>query len=214
MGALMVEAMGLMGYDAMGLGVRDLEAPWTTVQARFGEADFPILSANVTPGRMLPNVEPFVLRKVGGHTVAIVGVTPPAAGKRLTELHLPPMSPDPISAVKRAVKRASRRADVVVLLSTLKQSSVEALVQEIPGIDAVIGQDRPTSLKPVTVPGVEGEVVLHAAGNRGEYLGLLTLNLDADGEVTGFEGSAIALTDRYVDDPEMVELIREHARNQ
>ena len=209
----MVEAMGLMGYDAMGLGVRDLEAPLKTVQARFGEADFPILSSNITPGRTLPNVQPFVLRKVGGHTVAIVGVTPNTVGGRLAELGLAPPAPDPIAAVERVVRQASRRADVVVLLSTLKQSSAEALVQEIPGIDVIIGQDRPTSLKPSTVPGADGDVVLHAAWNRGEYLGFLTLNLDAEGKVTGFDGYGIALTDRYVDDPEMVELVREHARN-
>jgi 2',3'-cyclic-nucleotide 2'-phosphodiesterase (5'-nucleotidase family) len=127
---------------------------------------------------------------------------------------LAPPAPDPIAAVGRAVKRARRRADVIVLLSTLQRSSVEALVQEIPGIDVIIGQDHATSFKPITVPGADGEVVFHAVGNQGEYLGLLTLNLDAEGQVTGFDGYAIALTDRYGDDPAMIELIREHARNQ
>jgi len=213
-GALLVAAMNAMGYDAMALGGYDLRAPLSTLQARYGEAEFSILSANVTPGRTLPNVQPYVLRNVGGHTVAIVGVTSATVEERLAELGLAPLAPDPIAAVERAVRRARRRADLVVLLSTLSRSSAEALVQEVPGIDVIIGEDRPTQFNPITVPGAEGEVVLHSAGDRGEYLGLLTLNLDADGEVTGFEGYAIALTDRYADDPEMIELIREHARNQ
>jgi 2',3'-cyclic-nucleotide 2'-phosphodiesterase (5'-nucleotidase family) len=212
-GALIVAAMNAMGYDAMALGGFDLRAPLTTLQARYGEAEFPILSVNVAPGRTLPNVQPYVLRKVGGHTVAIVGVTPATVGERLAELGLAPLAPDPIAAVERAVRRASRRADLVVLLSTLNRSSAEALAQEVPGIGVIIGEGRPTQFNPLTVPGAEGEVVLHSAGGRGEYLGLLTLNLDAEGEVTGFDGYAIALTDRYRDDPEIVELSREHARN-
>jgi 2',3'-cyclic-nucleotide 2'-phosphodiesterase (5'-nucleotidase family) len=212
-GALIAAAMNLMGYDAMALGARDLEAPLTTVQARFEEAEFPILSTNVTPGRTLPNVQPFVLREAGGHTIAVIGVTPSAAAERLAELGLAPMSPDPIAVVKRAVKRASRRADVIVLLSTLSRDAVEALVLEVPGIDAIIGLDRGAELKPITVPGAEGEVVLHTAWNRGEYLGWLTLNLDAEGQVTGFDGHAIALTDQFVQHPEIVGLIRDYAKN-
>jgi 2',3'-cyclic-nucleotide 2'-phosphodiesterase (5'-nucleotidase family) len=185
----------------------------TVVQERFEEAEFPILSANVTPGRTLPNVQPYVLKKMGGHTVAIVGMTPGEASKRLSELGLAPMSPDPIAALKRAVKQASRRADVVVLLSTLKRSSIETMVQEIPAIDVVIGVDGGMQLQPVALDGAEGKVVLHAAATRGEYLGQLTLQIDAEGQVTDFSGYAIALTDRYGQDPAMVELIREHAAN-
>lgn len=213
LGAVIVDAMNAMEYDAMALGARDLRAPLTTLQSRFREAEFPILSANVTPGRTLPNVQPYVLRKVGGHTVAIVGITPATAGERMAELGLVPMAPDPIAALKRAVRRAGRRADVLLLLSTLQRPSIETLAQEIPGIDVIIGVERGGQFEPVAVPGAGGEVVLHAAGTKGEYLGLLTLNLDAEGAVTGFEGYAIALTDRYGEDPEMVELIREHAAN-
>jgi 2',3'-cyclic-nucleotide 2'-phosphodiesterase (5'-nucleotidase family) len=213
MGALIVAAMNAMGYDAMGLGTYDLKAPLATVQARFGEADFPILSANVPPGRTLPDVQPYVLRKVGDHTVAIVGVTTSDAGKQLTALGLTPLTPDPIAAVKRAVRRAGRRSDVVLLLSTLQRSAAETLAEAVPGIDAIIGVDRGMLLQPVALPGADGEVVLQASGTEGKYLGVLTLHLDAQGQVTGFDGHVISLTDRYGDDPEIVELIREHARN-
>ena len=214
LGAVIVAAMDAMGYDAMALGDGDLAAPLTTLQARFEEAGFPILSANVTPGRTLPNVQPYLLHEVGGHTVAIVGMTPPEAGERLVELGLAPMSPDPIAVIQRTVRQARRRADVVVLLSTLSRSSAETLAREVPGIDVMIGMNLGTQFSPVTVPGVEGEVVLQWAGTQGEYLGLLTLQLDAEGRVTGFDGFGIALTDRYPRDPEIVELFREYAAEQ
>ena len=214
LGASIVASMDAMGYDAMALGYGDLQAPLTTVQARFEEAGFPILSANVTPGRTLPNVQPYLLHEVGGHTVAIVGMTPPAAGERLAELGLAPLSPDPIAVIRRTVRQASRRADVVVLLSTLSRSAAETVAREVPGIDAIVGVNQGAQLKPVAVPGAEGDVVLHSAGTRGEYLGLLTLQLDAEGRVTGFDGFGIALTDRYPRDHGIVELLRKYAAEQ
>lgn len=211
LGALLVAAMNAMGYDAMALGPQELKAPLSTVQSRLEEAEFPILSANATPGRMLPNVQPFVLHKVGDHTVAVIGLTPVSAGDRLVALGLPPLAPDPIAAVERAARRAGRRADIVVLLSTMDRSSLETIAQSVPEVDVIIG--RGLQLRPVAVPGVEGEVVFQASGSEGKYLGLLTLQLDAQGRVTDFAGRATSLTEHYPDDPDIVELIREHARN-
>jgi 2',3'-cyclic-nucleotide 2'-phosphodiesterase (5'-nucleotidase family) len=214
LGAVIVDAMNAMGYDAMALGQRDLRAPLTTVQARFEEADFPILSANVESRKALPNLQPYLLRQVGGHTVAVIGVTPASARERLKELDAGELAPDIVAAVQRTVKKVSKDADVVLLLSTLKRSATEALAQAVPGIDAIIGVDRGGQLDPVAIPGAEGEVVLHAAGTLGERLGVLTLHLDEEGQVTGFDGRAVALTDVYPDDPDILQILREHARQQ
>jgi 2',3'-cyclic-nucleotide 2'-phosphodiesterase (5'-nucleotidase family) len=66
-------------------------------------------------------------------------------------------------------------------------------------------------LQPVALTGAGGDVVLHASGTEGKYLGVLKLHLDAEGRVTDFDGRAIALTEFYGDDPGIVALIREHA---
>ena len=205
-----VEAMNAMGYDAMALGGLDLDAPLSTVQARFEEAQFPILSANVEDKDALPNLQPYLLRQVGGHTVAIVGATPGRAGRRFEVLGLD-LPYDPLEGVRRAVEEVQQSADVVLVLSSLESSEIEALVQTVPGIDAIIGVYKGGQRNPVSVPGVETQAVLHASGMLGEYLGVLTLHLDAQGQVTGFEGRSVALTDAYTDDPEMLQLMREHA---
>ena len=155
-------------------------------------------------------MQPYVLREVGGHRVAIVGATSETAGQRLETFGLD-RPEDVLAAVGQAVKEAQRRADVVVVLSNLEQSEVEALAQMVPGIDAIIGVYRGGQLGPVALPGVEGEVVFQASGTRGEYLGVLTLHLDAQGKVVSFEGRPLALSDAYTDDPEMLQLFREYA---
>lgn len=216
LGAVIVAAMNAMGYDAMALGERDIGAPLGTLQTRFKEAEFPILSANVGRGAVrgkdaLPNVQPYLMRRIGGHTVVIVGVTPATANQRLETLGQGRLAPDIVDAVTRAIKKAGKRADVILLLSTLDRPSTEALAQALPGIDAIIGMYRGWQSQPIALPSAEGEVVLHAAGSNGEHLGVLTLHLNAEGQVTGFEGHASALTDDYVDDPEIIRIMNKYA---
>ncbi|MBN1937376.1 MAG: hypothetical protein JW934_22155 [Anaerolineae bacterium] len=211
-GAWVIEAMNLMGYDAIAMGDRELQALLPVVQSRFEEAQFPILSANVKVGSELPNVQPYFLHQTsGGHTVAIVGVTSEQAGQRLAALGLDLVVQDPVAGVRQAVGEAAKSADIVILLSNLKRSETEALAQAVPGIDVIIGIYEGGQRDPVAIPGAEGQVVLQASGILGEYLGLLTLHFDEHGEVKSFEGRSLALTDRYEDDPQIVELFRRYA---
>jgi len=210
-GALLVEAMNAMSYDAIALGEREVYAPLATVKARFQEAQFAILSANVDAAGALSNVRPYLLRQAGGHTVAIVGVTSEMAAQRFEALGLYLTVQDPIAAVSQAVGEAGKHADIVILLSNVDRPSTEALARAVPGIDAIVGIYDGEQREPVAVPGAEGQVILHASGVQGEYLGVLTLHFDGQGQVTSFEGRLLALTDRYADDPQMVELFRRYA---
>lgn len=210
-GALLVETMNAMGYDAIALGERELYAPLAAVQARLQEIQFPILSANVDADGVLNHVQPYLLREVGGHKVAIIGVTSETAAQRLESLGLDLTVQEPIAAVGRAVGEAGKHTDIVILLSTVDRSVAEALAQAVPGIDAIVGLNEGGQRDPVAIPGAEGQVILHASGVQGEYLGVLTLCFDAQGQVTSFEGSSLALTDRYVDDPQIVEIFHRYA---
>lgn len=210
-GALLVEAMNAMGYDALALGNRDLDAPLKTVKARLGEVQFPIISANVNSADVLPNLEPSLLRQVGGHTIAIVGITSEAAAQRSEALGVDLTVEDPVTAASQIVNKARKEADIVILLSNLERSETEALAQAVPGIDAIVGVYGGGQRDPVAIPGAEGQVVFQASDTLGEYLGVLTLHFDAQGEVKSFEGRSLALTDHYADDPQMVELFRRYA---
>jgi 5'-nucleotidase/UDP-sugar diphosphatase len=210
-GALLAEAMNAMGYEAIALGERELYAPLSTVQARLGEIRFPILSANVDATGVLSNVRPYLLRQAGDHTVAIVGVTSDVATKRLSALGLDLTVRDPIAAVSKAVGEARKQADIVILLSNVDRASAEALALAVPGIDAIVGLLDGEQREPAALPGAEGQVILHASASRGEYLGVLTLRFDEEGQVTSYEGHLLALTDRYADDPQIVEIFHRYA---
>jgi len=206
-GALPVEAMNAMQYDAMALGEMDLAASSEVVRARFGEASFPILSANVGPAGALPNVQPYVLRSLDGHRVAVIGVTGDIPAARLQTLGISLTVESAQEAVRRAVEEVRSQAEVIILLSNLPRTENAKLAQEVAGLDVVIGAYGGETVKPQTVEGPEGTVILCAAGPQGKSLGMLTVHLDAQGRVVTFTGQSYSLTPQYADDPEMVQIM-------
>jgi 2',3'-cyclic-nucleotide 2'-phosphodiesterase (5'-nucleotidase family) len=209
-GGLLVAAMNAMGYDAMALGTTDL-APLPVVKARFEEADFALLSANVGPDGALPNVQPYLLRQVEDHTVAIIGITAPEAQERAQAYEMGLTIADPVAAVRRTVQEVRRWADIIILLGNLDQETNIALAQEVAGLDAIVGLYQSGQIRATAVEGPEGTVVLQASGVSGEYLGVLTLHLDAAGRVASFTEQALPLqADIYADDPAMMRLMREY----
>jgi len=215
-GALLTRAMTAMGYDAMALGAQDL-APAPIAQARFQEAGFPILSTNVAAAGILTNVRPYLLQEVEGRTpgvltrIAIVGATNEATmEQRAQALGMSLEVGDAVEAIRRTVEEVQKQADVIIVLGNLSQETNELLVHEVPGIDAIIGVYGSWQIHPTAVQGPEGQVVLHASGTLGEYLGVLTLYFDTQGRVVSFEGSGVALTPDYGDDPDIKRILLHH----
>jgi len=210
-GALIVEAMNWMSYDALAMGGRDIDAPLTTVRARFEQARFSILSANVKMSDEWPNVLPYLLRQVDGHTVAIIGVAAQGVERLAQPVGLALTVGDPADAIRRTLEQIQSQTDVIILLSNLEQGQNKTLAQTIPGIDAIIGAYRSIDRTPAAVTGPAGQVVLHAPGVQGEYLGTLSVGFDARGQVLSFEGSAIPLTKQYADDPDIMQMMQRYA---
>lgn len=206
LGMLIVRAMNAMGYDALALGSMDVAA-LPIMQARFEEADFSILSANVQTAGGLLDIQPYLLREVGGHTVAIVGVTDERIGQQgFLEVGLSLEVESAVEAVRRTVQEAKGQADVIVVLSNLGRQANETLAREVPGIDVIIGAYGGQQIAN-EVAGPEGPVVLRASGTRGEHLGMLTLRFDGEGHVIDYKGRQVALTPDYADDPDIASMV-------
>ncbi|MBN1484232.1 MAG: hypothetical protein JXA37_05875 [Chloroflexia bacterium] len=212
-GALPVAAMNAMGYDAMALGERDLAAKADLVGQRLQEAAFPILSANVGPEGVLPNLQPYLLLQTDGRSIAMIGATAGNARNRSEQLGLTLEVEKAFDAVQRTVEELRGQAEVIIVLSNLAAETNEKLAQEVAGIDAIIGVAGGRQMDPKAVAGPEGRVVLHASYVQGEYLGVLTLDLDEAGRVLSFEGRSEALAPQYADDPGMVEMMQEYEVN-
>lgn len=203
-GKAVVEAMNLLGYDAMTLGELEFHLGLQDLRARMEEAAFPLLAANVvSEDGSRTFAQPYVLREMGGHRVAVLGLVTLEADpvvRATTEgaYHVA----DPIATVRRYVEGLSPQCDVILVLSHLGVDQDQILAREVPGIDLIVGGHSLKVLQPALQDPTTGTVILQA-GYRGEWVGYAKVHLDAQGRVVQFENEVILLGPEVPDDPDM-----------
>ena len=207
-GRIVVEAMNLMRYDAMALGEQDLQLGPSELRERMAEATFPFLSANVDlEGALF--AQPYVIKELGGHQVAIVGLTGPSAG----EMHGFQVR-DPLKTALELVPQLQSKADIIILLAHVGQAVEEQMQQNVAGIDVIVGgatQGRTSiaiwdeSLGVLILPSEQA-----SPGHTGRLLGMASLNFDSAGRLASHSSGMISLTPDFADDPDQVALIQRY----
>jgi len=207
-GKIVVEAMNLMAYDAMALGEQDLQLGPSELRERMAEATFPFLSANVDlAGELF--AQPYVIKEMGGHQVAIVGLTGPAADE-LHGFHIR----DPLQTVRDLVPQLHPVADIIILLTHVGQAIEEQMQQDIAGIDLIVGGATQGRTSTAVWDETTGVLILPSEqasrGHTGRLLGMASLNFDSAGRLASHSSGMISLTPEFADDPDQVALIQRY----
>ena len=199
-GRVIVEAMNLLGYDAMVLGSEDFHLGLDVLLQRMEEAEFSILSANVVysgTGQLFAT--PYVIKGIGDHKAAIIGLTNQeaanAAGGDVVVL-------DPLEALRDLMDEVSEEADVIIVLSHLGTVVDMQIAGEVDGIDLIIGGQSRDVLDPPLWDELSSTVIAQA-GYQGRWIGVVKLDIVSQGTVAGHEGQVVVLGDEFADDPEM-----------
>lgn len=205
-----------IGTAAMALGNHEFDHGPDTL-ARYADAvPFPLLSANLDArgepllaGRIRARVDV----ALGGARLALIGLTTtdtpnissPGPDLRFT---------DPAEAAERAIWEARREGPcTVVLLSHLGLGADRRLLENLRGVDVVVGGHSHTLLAN-TLAGAAGPHPLQAggalvvqAGAHGRYLSRLDLDIGADGRVLGHGGEVRELTADLPEDAGVAALV-------
>ena len=209
-GAVFIDGMNLLGYQAMNLAGEDAGWGLDVARQRAAEAQFPIISANVVvSGTQQPLFEPYTVIQVDGVPIAILGLAdtevpreyrrPLPSGEILDYL-------DPIETAKQYLPEMQEQADIIVILSHLGFEADVRLAKAVEGIDVILGGlSRKWEGVPYTPPGTQ--TVISQAGYRGEWIGRLDLQFDAEGRIAEQQGGPIPLEAQYTDDPDMATLL-------
>jgi len=199
-GRVIVEAMNLLGYDAMVLGSEDFRLGLDVLAQRMEEAEFSILSANVVysgTGQLFAT--PYVIKEIGDHKAAIIGLTnqeaASAAGGDVVVLN-------PLEALRDLMDEVSEEADVIIVLSHLGTVVDMQIAGEVDGIDLIIGGQSRDVLDPPLWDELSSTVIAQA-GYQGRWIGVVRLDIVSQGTVAGHEGQVVVLDDEFADDPEM-----------
>lgn len=192
-----------MNYDALNIADGELSLGDEFFAKVSSEAKVPLVSANLS-GR--PGVIPYLLRKVGGLTVAITGVTAgnllPASQNKLAGV----ANSSPADVLKKLIPTLRKQADIVILLSHLGYEGTISLLKlnEIEGVDVAVaahGRNMLTSSEKV------GRTLVIQNSMGGEYLGNLKLQISDAGLIEVLGNELIALKSSVPEDPQALEMM-------
>lgn len=197
-----VEILNRLGYDAVALGPRDLLLGREELLKRLTEAKgYSFLSANLydkATGKLV--AEPYLIREIGGHRVALIGITGAVPEDNAEFYALPALD-----AARQYVLQLQPRADIVVLLSNAGLEANKAIGSHVQGIDLIISGGQGTMTEALEV--APATLILHAdqssSGHAGRNLGELLVTFDVSGKITAHSWKVIALGPSVPDDPEM-----------
>lgn len=168
-----IEAMNAMNFDAMVVGNHEFDFGQAILKERIGEANFPVLGANVIG---LSTLKPYVMKDLDGLTITVIGVvtgdTPVTTHpKNVTGLQFLP----PEDTVSKYVRELRGKSDIVVVLSHLGFSADSDLAKKVDGIDVIVGGHSHTK---VEKPALVGKTFIVQAFEHGKVLGVLDLTVE------------------------------------
>ena len=196
-------AMNYMGYDAMTVGNHEFNWGISTMQTILGQAEFPVLAANVTDtdGNLVTGAG-WTLVEKDGVKVAVIGVVTPDVpiwdgGKEGIEGCTFEAAS---TAVGKAIDEIGDQADVIVVSAHMGMyaefdeeggsDSAQKILDDNPEIDVL-----QVAHNHVVVNDKQGSTVIGGVRNGGRDIARFDLTLDADNNVTDATVEIVDMTD-------------------
>jgi 2',3'-cyclic-nucleotide 2'-phosphodiesterase (5'-nucleotidase family) len=169
-----IELLNAMGYDGVTIGNNEgITLSKEQLNHLYDEADFPVILSNLIhkDGSYPEWTVPYKIFSLSsGVSIGVTGVTISfplfyeTLGWRVT---------DPFTALKRTVARLSEKVDAIICLSHLGLKEDEKMVNEVSGIDVILGAHTHHVLE-------RGKKVnntwINQAGRSGTYVGDIQLS--------------------------------------
>jgi 2',3'-cyclic-nucleotide 2'-phosphodiesterase (5'-nucleotidase family) len=207
-GRVMVAAYSALGYDAVNLSHHDFWFGKNQTVTLLKEAKFAAISANLLDDdKGEPLVRPYVLKKSGAHTLALIGVAQAPAGldllphlkEHLAGIRIQP----PVEALARWLPKAKAESDRVILLYYGSAIGLDPIREKFGGDLAAIlvGGIRPEGLPSGGKPPLVG------TSNHGRDLAQVVIT--GAGPQTKVEVKQLAIEPTITPSPEMEKVLRE-----
>lgn len=151
---LFAKVYASLGYFALNVGAHELALGLTPLRQFAKDAKLQLISSNVRDAKTGQAVFlPYAIRQVGPLKIGIFGLTaaPLDIGKLVVDQGL--RMQEAVTSAREIVPELRKQGvDAVVLLSQLRRADIEAVANQVPGIDLVLGSmDSELTLQPVTV---------------------------------------------------------------
>jgi 2',3'-cyclic-nucleotide 2'-phosphodiesterase (5'-nucleotidase family) len=141
---VILEAYEKMGYDAINIGDFDLALGIKYLRYLQRRSNIPFISANlVYRGTEKTVFKPYLIRKIGGLKVGIIGLLPSELPIHMYEELRGYSLKDPFQTAISVMAYLTTHCDFLIALAHLTPPEIESLVDILPRISIIIGgQDR------------------------------------------------------------------------
>jgi 2',3'-cyclic-nucleotide 2'-phosphodiesterase (5'-nucleotidase family) len=206
----LVKVMNYMGYDVLNIGDTEFGFNQTALKELRAQSKFFFVSSNImdkTTGE--PFFTPYVIRTVGDIKIGILGLITDNLPSRIPQQHIDRLVfADPVITAKKYVPLLKEKSDLIVVLSDLGLSQDKVLAEVIPDIDIIIGgHDGKVLYDPIKI----GKVLVLQAGDRGQYVGKLTLEFNEYKKIISSRNELIPADNKvYQPDPYVRKLLKDY----
>ncbi len=200
---IIIEGMSRMQYDAVNLADGELELGTSFLKTSLDSYPLNLVSANInikTDQKAKKSlISPYVIKDFGSFKVAVTGITAKVLLNLDTRFNKDVGFSEPLSSLVPVLSALKDKADMVILLSHFMMDGTKSFLayNPLPQVSvAIAGHGRKLTKKAETVK--DTLIVQNSMG--GEYLSVLTLDLDDSLKITGHTVENIALTDEVPED--------------
>ncbi len=211
-----VKAYAYMGYDVLGLGPSDLQFGVEKLQGLLAPSNIPVVCSNLVEKKTGKTVfEESTVVTIGGVRFGVFGVVLSSLSEsyknRITAGKYDLL--DALEVSKKIVPELRKRCDFIISLSHVNQDDNEAILEAVPGIDAIVDPYSRSGNQPVWI--TEGEYVKWVAqrpllriDGQGSRVGVCELTFPRSGDPeTDYYVYDYALEPQIIDHPDMSKIV-------
>jgi len=205
------QMMSDLGYDVVTVGPNEMTEGLVSLKRLLSTApEIQVVSANITDKNGDLLWPEYTIVERDGVRFGVTGVTDKSyysfnvtRGKQKSNDF---SFRDLRESLTGVVPRLRQESDVVIVLLHTGSGDAKRMIEGVEGIDVVVVGHAPTYK---FVPERIGNTILINGGNRGQYLGVLELTLNAEKAIVDYNGESRPLGDVVAIDPEFNALITE-----
>lgn len=201
----LMDAMKLLGTDAVGLSARDLRFGIAWLRGQIKRTGLPVLCANLyDKSTKKPALQPYLIKTVNGIKVGIFGLMSDKSdiGPARDSIYVV----EPSTPARMVIADMRKKgATVIVLLSQLGKIESEDLVTAVDGIDALIVGNNVPLIQ--TGRMIKNTIAVYG-GDQGQYVGRTILSLNARNKPTAGENEMFILGPEVPEKKEVADLVR------
>jgi 2',3'-cyclic-nucleotide 2'-phosphodiesterase (5'-nucleotidase family) len=214
----LLKGMSMLKYDVVNLAAKDFANGGEFLHQAGKKHNNNFISANVVYSEDQKQfVEPYFIKKMSANnsisrapfdklTVGFFGVCDqkdPLLHRNSTETPL--KSLNPVEVAKEVVPQVRKKADLVVMVFNGRYKTLEAILDNIDGIDIVIMGGEYYRAEQYS----SKDIVIASTPSLGKYFGVLSIELDKNKRIVSSNKRSIPLDTKIDDDPRFTKLVQD-----